>query len=155
MKKLLIPFVLGLAFLVVPGATRAEYYFYVSMSGSGEVPPNDESGFGEALVILNDNLDTITVSSYFDGLTGPATASHIHVGPADGTGPVVLPFVGFPNDVAGHYEADLTADDISPSGGYSFDDLVNNLFAGNTYMNIHTQAHPGGEIRGQIGYVGP
>lgn len=155
MKKLLIPLVVGLALLVVPGVTRADYYFFVSMSGAGEVPPTGEQGFGEALVIINDDLDTITVSIYFDDLTGPATASHIHIGAPDATGPVVLPFAGFPADTDGHYEADLTAADINPSSGFTFDDLVQALFDGNAYLNIHTMAHPGGEIRGQVGYVGP
>jgi hypothetical protein len=155
MKKLLIPFVFGLVLLAVPAMARADYYFFVSMSGAGEVPPNDEQGFGEALVIINDNLDTITVSIYFDDLTGPAIASHIHIGPPDGNGPVVLPFANFPADTDGHYEADLTADDINQNSGYTFDDLVQALFGGNAYMNIHTMKYPGGEIRGQIGYVGP
>jgi hypothetical protein len=155
MKKLLIPFVFGFVLLGVPGQVRADSYFFVSMSGAGEVPPNDVPGYGEALVILNDALDTITVSIYFDDLTGPAIAAHIHIGPADGNGPVVLPFANFPADTDGHYEADLTADDINQDSGYTFDDLVQALFNGNTYMNIHTDAYPGGEIRGQIGYVGP
>jgi CHRD domain len=154
MKKLLIPFVFGLVFLAVPGLARADFYFFVSMSGAGEVPPNEEQGFGEALVIISDDFTTITVSSYFDDLTGPATASHIHIGPPDGTGPVVLPFAGFPADTDGHYEADLTPDDISPTSGFSYRDLVRALFQGNAYMNIHTAAHPGGEIRGQVSYIG-
>jgi hypothetical protein len=153
MKKLMIPVVVGLVLLVVPGLARADYFFFVSLSGANAVPPNDEQGFGEALVILNDALDTITVSLYFDDLTGPATASHIHVGPPDDNGPVVLPFAGFPADTDGHYEADLTAADMAP--GYSFDDLVQDIFNGNAYINIHTDEYPGGEIRGQITYVGP
>jgi hypothetical protein len=124
------------------------------MSGAGEVPPTNSPGFGEALVIVNDTLDTITVSIYFDDLTGPATASHIHIGPADGTGPVVLPFANFPAAPDGHYENDLTANDISQSSGYSYRDLVHALFDGNAYLNIHTAMFPSGEIRGQIGYVG-
>jgi hypothetical protein len=153
MKKLLIPFVFGLVLLAVPGLARADYDFFVSMSGAGEVPPNDELGFGEALVILNDDLDTIIVSVYFDDLTGPATFSAIHIGPPDGIGPAILPFAGFLAATDGHYEAVLTAADIDPA--YMFDDLMQDLFDGNAYMNIDTMAHLGGEIRGQIGYVGP
>lgn len=153
MKKLLIPFVFGLVVLAIPGSARADYYFSVSMSGAGEVPPNDEQGFGEALVILSDDLSTITVSVDFTGLTGPAIFAAIQIGPPDGIGAAVLSLGGFPAATDGHYEADLTADDIDPA--YSFDDLVQDLFDGNTYMNIRTDAHHGGEIRGQIGYVGP
>jgi hypothetical protein len=153
MKKLLIPFVFGLVLLAVPGLARADYLFVVSMSGAGEVPPNDEPGFGEALVMVNDNLDAITVLVKFDDLTGPANFAAIQIGPPDAVGPAVLPFAGFPAATDGQYEAVLTAADIDPA--YSFDDLVQDLFDGNTYMNIRTMAYLGGEIRGQIGYVGP
>ena len=156
MKKFLMAVVLGLVFLVVPGAARAELFFFVTMTGDGEVPPSGEAGFGEAIVIVNDDGDQITIDSYFDGLTGPATASHIHVGPPDATGPVVLPFGGFPADTTGHYMAVLTADNFVPGGGLqTFSDLIDAMVNGNTYMNIHTQAHPGGEIRGQVYYQGP
>jgi hypothetical protein len=34
--------------------------------------------------------------------------------------------------------------------GKTLDDLLEQMRAGNTYVNVHTKAHPGGEIRGQI-----
>src|SRR5262249_17597379 len=128
----------------------------VGMNGDGEVPPSGEAGVGEALVIINNDMDQILVDVYFDNLTGPASAAHIHVGPADVIGPVVLPFNGFPRDSSGHFTNVFTADDFQPGGGLAtFDDLIQAMFNGGTYMNIHTSAHPGGEIRGQVNYFGP
>ena len=45
----------------------------------------------------------------------------------------------------------LTAADlIGPLSGLTLSDLLAEIEAGNTYVNVHTQAHPTGEIRGQI-----
>jgi len=72
-------------------------------------------------------------------------------------GPVVLPLPNFPNsDHARRYKATLTAADFRPGGGLqTFDDAVNAFFNGQMYLNIHTAAYPGGEIRGQVYYYGP
>ena len=46
----------------------------------------------------------------------------------------------------------LTATNLTPSGSVAtFADAVAAIRAGGTYFNLHTSAHPGGEIRGQIG----
>jgi hypothetical protein len=156
MRKFIVAIVLGIALLAVPGVAHAEFFFYVQMNADGEVPPTGEAGLGESIVIISDDMSQITVDVYFDNLTGPATASHIHVGPPDATGPVVLPFRDYPNVSSGNYSNVFTADDFQPGGGLkTFDDLLQAMFDGNTYMNIHTQAHPGGEIRGQVYYYGP
>jgi hypothetical protein len=147
MRRFLIPLVLGVILLAVPGAARADYFFVAMLSGANEVPPTDTDGEGIALVILNDAGDTLTVDVYWDDLTGPAMAAHIHIGAADVPGPVVIPFSGFPSAVGGHFSNQYTAADVT--GGVTFDDVIAALFAGNTYVNIHTARYPGGEIRGQ------
>lgn len=55
MKKRLLPVILGVLFLTVPGAVRVDYYFYVNLDGADETPLNDEVGVGAAVVIINDN----------------------------------------------------------------------------------------------------
>ena len=156
MKKLLYPFILVLTLLAAPAAARADYYFVTLLAGANEVPPTASPGAGVGLVILSDDFSTMSVIEVFDDLTGPATAAHIHVGDPTVSGPVILPFGGFPNDTDGFYTTDLTADNFIPGGGLqTFDDAVQALFDGNLYMNIHTQMFPGGEIRGQLYYFGP
>jgi hypothetical protein len=157
MKRLLLPVVLAFILLAVPSAARADYYFLVDLNGANEAPPNNETGTGAAVVIINDALTKIKVRASFSGLTGPAIAAHFHVGDVGVAGPVVLPFSNFPAvDSDPKYKITLKAADFQPGGGLqTFDDAINAFFAGRMYMNIHTAAHPGGEIRGQVYYYGP
>jgi hypothetical protein len=83
-----------------------------------------------------------------------ATAGHIHVGPQGVNGPVILNFV-VPTNISNDFaiSGELTAGDLVPraaQGINSFDDAVMAIASGVSYVNIHTQANPGGEIRGQL-----
>lgn len=73
----------------------------------------------------------------YEGLTGPAAAAHIH-GPADpgANAPPVVPFPAATSPITG--TATLT------------DAQAADLLAGKYYVNVHTAANRGGEIRGQI-----
>ena len=81
-------------------------------------------------------------------------AAHIHVAPAGKNGPIVVPLEnglvpGTSNGVLA--EGTFTAADLTgPLAGQSLADLPVDVEAGNTYVNVHTTANPGGEIRGQI-----
>ncbi|MEQ1643572.1 MAG: CHRD domain-containing protein [Pyrinomonadaceae bacterium] len=116
--------------------------FNARLNGANENPANATTGYGYGRVVLNADETQVTVSVYWNGLTGNATAGHIH-GPALPTanGPVIL--------------------NLAPSAAVS-GSVVNSSFAvtptqvadmkaGLWYFNIHTVANPGGEIRGQIG----
>ena len=82
------------------------------------------------------------------------TASHFHVGAPGVDGPVVVNFTvpaGISNDFAisgTASAADLTA--RAAQGINSWEDFVQALLLGNIYMNVHSTANPGGEIRGQV-----
>lgn len=79
----------------------------------------------------------LTYSVTYEGLTGPAIAAHIH-GPADpgqNAGPVV-PFADAASPITGSTK--ITAAQAA------------DLAAGKYYVNVHTNANKGGEIRGQI-----
>lgn len=102
----------------------------------------------------------------FSGLLGSTTASHIHcctVSPVTGTAGVatVTPtFTGFPLGVtSGSYDVtfDMTqagsfnAAYITANGGTTasaFTALMAGMAAGSSYLNVHTNVFPGGEIRG-------
>jgi len=111
--------------------------FGASLTASAEVPTNDSRGGGEFTASLNNDSKVLTWRVTYQGLTGPASAGHIH-GPAmaGANAGVVVPFASTMSPIEG--SATLTASQI-------FD-----LRAGLWYVNLHTAANPGGEIRGQV-----
>ena len=110
--------------------------FHAQMNGAQEVPPNDSKGTGTATVTLSGNTVTYDVS--YSGLTGPATAAHIHGPAAPGANAgVVIPFQ---NASTTPIKGTATVTDAQKA----------DMMAGKYYANIHTAAHGGGEIRGQL-----
>jgi len=98
---------------------------------------------------------TVSYTVTFSGLTTPATAGHIHVGPAGVNGQVTVPFSP-PAQTSGTFSGTFSATDVrvATGGGISvaagsMDDLLAAMRAGNTYTNIHTSTFQNGEIRGQ------
>ena len=165
MKRLFAPCVLALALSGLPSVARADIIlFTATLTGGGEVPPNGSPGTGFAIVSLNGDFLTVNVS--FSGLVSTTTASHIHCCAPPGTNASVATtvptFPGFPLGVmfgtylqtldlnaAGSYNpAFITANGGTVAGAKA--SLVGGLLAGQTYLNIHTTANPGGEIRGQL-----
>jgi CHRD domain len=110
-----------------------------TMNAASEVPPNASAGTGNAVVKLDKATKTLTWTVTYGGLTGDATAAHFHGPAAPGANaPVVVP-IGMgsvPNPATGSKV--LT------------DDQIADLTAGKWYVNVHTKANPGGEIRGQV-----
>jgi hypothetical protein len=157
----------GLACLFVATVASASPIVYVAdLLGINEVPPNGSPGTGLAVVTFDPIAHTMFVHVVFSGLVAPTTASHIHcctsvpgVGTA-GVATVTPSFTGFPLGVtSGTYDHlfDLTlASSWNPAfvaahggtaaGAETF--FVAGLTAGEAYLNIHTSAFPGGEIRG-------
>jgi hypothetical protein len=108
----------------------------VPLSGQNEVPPNASGGSGTGKVELDGNVIKWTVS--YSGTTGPVTAGHFH-GPAQpgANAGVVVPFAG---PLASPIIGSAT---LTPA-------QVDQLKGGLWYVNLHTAANPGGEIRGQV-----
>jgi hypothetical protein len=121
--------------------------YAAQMNGATATPPNTEKATGTAtMTIANNQLRyTITVT----GLSGPATAAHIHVGKVGVSGLPVYTFTI--NKIASgtlvEGSVDLTKDVSKGVSGDSLRVLLNN---GNAYVNVHTSAHAAGEIRGQV-----
>jgi hypothetical protein len=117
------------------------------LTGDQEVPPVVTTATGEGTAVVSADGSTITYIVTYSGLSGAATAAHIHTGAAGVAGGVILPLVVGPSPMVGT----LTATNFSASGAITtFAEAVTALRAGATYFNIHTAANPGGEIRGQI-----
>jgi hypothetical protein len=109
-----------------------------TLSGAAEVPPNTSPATGQASLDYDSVTKKLTWNVTYTGLTGPATAGHIHGPAAAGANAgVVVPFASATSPISG--SATLT------------DAQATELLAGRMYINIHTDAHKGGEIRGQIG----
>lgn len=110
-----------------------------SLSGAQEVPAADTGGTGKAEVMLNTNTNTLSWKVTYSGLSGAATAAHIH-GPAPRgqNAGVVVPFSG-----------NLSAQPISGETKITPEQAAA-LANGQWYVNIHTAKYPGGEIRGQL-----
>ena len=108
------------------------------LSGAAEVPPVATEGSGALTGSFDKATSTLSWSVTYSGLSGPATAAHFHgAAPPGQNAGVLVPF----SNVA-----------VSPIQGSAklTDAQVADVMAGRWYVNIHTRAHPGGEIRGQV-----
>jgi hypothetical protein len=135
----------GTAQLAPPPAQAVAYVAH--MDGAQDTPPLKVPGKGTATLTLTGNKLTYVIT--VDSLSGEASAAHIHIGKVGASGPPVVTFklmkIGTSGKLASG-EADLTKD----VNGISGDSLKVLLRTGGAYVNVHTAAHAGGEIRGQI-----
>jgi hypothetical protein len=123
-------------------AQAAPVSFTVPLSGDQQVPPVQTSGSGTANLTYDPSTHVVTWNITFSGLTGPASMAHFH-GPAPaGKNAGVKVWISQKGNM------DVTSP-ISGQATLSADDAQ--MFeAGNMYINVHTKANPGGEIRGQV-----
>ena len=123
---------------LVGGAAQAETLkFGATLKGSEEVPANTEKGTGKVDATLDTATKAFNYTVTYSGLTGPATAAHFHgpAAPGANAGPVVM----------------LKPEPATFKGTATLTDAqVADLTSGKWYLNIHTAAHPPGEIRGQV-----
>lgn len=110
----------------------------VTLDGKSEVPPNASAGTGTAELDYDPASKKLSWKLTYSGLSGPATMAHFH-GPAE-AGKNAGVAVAIPNATSSPVEGSATLTDAQAA------DLV----AGKYYINIHTAANPGGEIRGQV-----
>lgn len=107
------------------------------LSGANEVPAVSTAGTGMLDASFNKTTNVLTYTVTYSGLTGPVAAGHFH-GPAmaGANAGVALGFSGsMESPIKG--SATLTAAQAA------------DLMAGKWYVNLHTAANKGGEIRGQ------
>ena len=170
MKHSLFASALAAAMLVAaPLADAALIHLSVNLIGSNEVPPSGSLATGVASVDLDTTAQTLTGHIVFSGLGTNTTASHIHcclaspflTGVNVGVATVVPAFPGFPIGVTSGTDDFLLHLDsasaynpafITAQGGLANAEaaFIAGLIAGETYLNIHTNVFPGGEIRGFV-----
>src|SRR6187399_42208 len=109
-----------------------------TLDGKSEVPANTSAATGTADIDFDPASKKLSWKVTYSGLSGPATAAHFH-GPAE-AGKNAGVAIAIPNATSSPVEGSATLTDAQAA------DLV----AGKYYVNIHTAANPGGEIRGQV-----
>ena len=108
----------------------------VMLSGSQEVPAVTTNASGSATVTVGDDM-SISGSVTTSGVAG--TAAHIHMAAAGQNGPVIVPLTKCGDNGW-----------AVPAGTKLTEAQLAAFKAGNLYFNVHSEAHKGGEIRGQI-----
>ena len=121
-------------------AQAASETFTGTLSNAAEVPPTTGSGSGTAQVTLDTATKEITYKVTYSGLSGPAAAAHIHCGAAAGANSGVAVALG----------TGPTAASPMTGTGDMTDAQLADLKAGKCYVNVHTDANKGGEVRGQL-----
>jgi CHRD domain len=109
-----------------------------TLDGKSEVPVNASAGKGTAEIDYDAASKKLSWKVTYSGLSGPATAAHFH-GPAE-AGKNAGVAVAIPNAGTSPAEGSATLTDAQAA----------DLAAGKYYVNVHTAANPGGEIRGQV-----
>lgn len=135
--------------------TAAAMRFTAALTGDAEVPPViDTITTGMATFELNEDGTELGFTVAVDDGVGISQA-HIHLAPPGENGNPVVFLFGFVDpgmDVSGELNrGNLTAADlISDLAGMELSALIDAMTAGNAYVNVHSEANPAGEVRGQI-----
>ena len=108
----------------------------VTLSGANEVPAVSTSATGSGNVTVGAD-GSVSASITVKGMKG--TAAHIHEAAAGSNGPVIVPFVKQGDDTF-----------VAPPGAKMTAAQLEAFKAGRTYVNVHSAAHAGGEIRAQL-----
>jgi hypothetical protein len=125
----------AMAFLALSAAASAEQV-RVELSGAAEVPPVETKASGSG--VINIGVDnSITGIVHTSGVN--ATMAHIHDGAAGKSGPVIIPLIREGSDGW-----------TVPPNTKLTEEQVKAFKAGDLYVNVHSSAHPAGEIRGQL-----
>jgi Cu/Zn superoxide dismutase len=127
--------------LAAASASAAEHKLKAALDSKQEVPANTSTATGTAEITVNDATKEVSWSITFQGLSADSTAAHIHGPAAAGVNAGVITAL-----------APMGTPPKSPLTGKATltDAQIADILAGRTYVNIHTVAHKGGEIRGQI-----
>ena len=146
--KLLRMILIMIAVLAFPSVVSAGGRpFSTTLTGEAEVTaagvPNqgDLDGEGTAHITLNQGQGEVCFELNVSGITLPASAAHIHVGPSTTTGPVVVGLAG--PDANGTASGCVSADP----------ELIKAIRQNpeNYYVNVHNSDFPAGALRGQLG----
>ena len=164
-RKFTVPvLVFGILLLTVSAVSAAVLNFRAHLSGQYQIPfIVDTKAQGQAVFqVMEDGMDLgykLNVANIDN-----VTMAHIHLMPASGSGngpiiawlyPAAPPALLIPGTSNGVLASGVISDqnvliDYNADGVKDLNDLVEAIEAGDTYVNVHTQANPGGEIHGPV-----
>ena len=113
----------------------ANVNFAATLSGASETPSNASAATGSATGVYNPTTKILTVTIAYSGIT--VTVAHLHKGAVGVSGPPEFPLAVTASPISFTSSALSTTDET---------DLLENKY----YVNLHSSAFPGGEIRGQL-----
>ena len=160
---------LSMSALALPAAAE-ELKFMAELTGAAQVPPVETEAMGMADIPVDTEAMTLTWTMQATGLSGDPVAAHFH-GPAtpEETAPPVVDMT-MDMEAAASAEATATAsadgttetstetsttedpvpEDILEGSAEITEEQLQQLRDGLMYVNVHTEANPDGEIRGQV-----
>ena len=112
--------------------------FEAKLSGASEVPANASTGTGMLEASLDKQTNVLNWTLTYNGLTGPVKAGHFHGPAVAGSNAGVA--LGFTGSLENPIKGSVTLNSAQADA----------LKAGQWYVNLHTAANPGGEVRGQV-----
>jgi hypothetical protein len=124
----------------IRGQIVADTPWIATLDSGQEVPPNATIGTGSGVVSVSPDETRILVTLSWSGLSGNAVMGHIHQGAAGANGPVIFNLSPAAATAGSVIDQQFTPTPAQLAAGK----------ANGWYFNIHTNANPGGEIRGQI-----
>jgi len=137
------------------GAVRGQLAFVsggpvtyaAELRGANEVPPTGSSAFGGAFITFDPINNNLTWEVNTSGIVSP-TLSHIHKGIAGQNGNVLINFATGPSQIPnGRTNGTIAVGSLDPS---DLTALASASTASGYYVNVHSSAFGGGEIRGQL-----
>lgn len=149
-----------LAFSWSANAQSSATHIIAILIGAKEVPSVETRALGFAHFQLNSENNAILDYKLMLTNIKEVTQAHLHLAPRRENGPIVaflLDFRALPiSIVTGILKGSIDASDlVGPLAGMTLDDLIREMEMGNIYVNVHTTAHPIGEIRGQVRVLQP
>jgi len=127
----------AVAFALASPAMAATVNLKADLKATSEVPPTDSKGTGSVTATFDTTSKQLSWKGTVSGLSGPATAAHFHAGEVGKNGGVTIPIAGADK---GSFEGSATLTDAQ----------ADDLMGGKWYVNVHTAANKGGEVRGQV-----
>lgn len=161
MKRIVVVLAAAASLALGVGITTASGHdqnFTAHLTGAEEVPAVATQATGQAVFQLSSDGSALHYRLIVANIQD-VTQAHIHLAPAGTNGGVVAflyppgpPAQLIPGRSSGVLQTGTitAANLIGPLAGMTLADLLDAIRAGDTYVNVHTSANPGGEVRGQI-----
>lgn len=131
---------LTISLLLTAPVLAAPVNLKADLTPGAEVPPVSSQAKGSVTATYDPDTKTLTWKGTYSGLSGPAFAAHFHAGEPGKNGGIVIPIFAGADKAGSPFEGKATLTDTQAA----------DLLAGKLYVNVHTETHRPGELRGQL-----